>query len=145
MPIQTGHISTRPTTSDKVEVLEEHAHSPSLCYPTLADPIAVAAAAGIWTLGSFVEIIPAGTTDKDFDIHFVSVEDLSSVDKYQIHLFVEEEFIGKVRVVRAAQQDSTTQVPIQTLILKAGSQVQAKVACASGSNTATISLHYHEY
>ena len=44
------HVAGRATTFDKVEVLEEHFHSTSKVYPTLAAGVSVSSG-GVWTLG----------------------------------------------------------------------------------------------
>ena len=130
----------------KTETLLDHGHSPSLCYPTLADGVVVAGAAGVWTLGDFVEIVPASTITEDFDIHFVSIEAISANDIYQLHLYAVEVFIGCVRFVKNAGLAPTIHVPIQTPIVAANSQIQAKLATSGGgADTATISAFYHVY
>lgn len=140
------HIAGKLMAEDRAHVLDDHAHKESLVYPTLADGVIVTGAAGAWTLGAFAEIVPINTITDDFDIHFISVEDLSANDIYEIHIFEATTLIGVTRVVKTANQDSTTQVPIQTPIVRANSQIQAKIASASGgSDTATISIFYHEY
>ena len=60
MPL-AKHIADRTTTWDKVEILEEHMHGIPCAYPTGTAGVTVAGAAGAWTLGSFVEIIPVNT------------------------------------------------------------------------------------
>lgn len=138
------HIASRKRNADRLDIIYEHGHSESKCYPTLANGVAVLGGIA-WTLGNFVEIIPVNTITKDFDIHFISIEGLSAVDTYEIVLYAAETEISRVRVARTANQDSTTQVPIQTPMLKANTQIQAKSASSGGGDTAIISLHYHEY
>lgn len=140
------HIAGKLTLGDRVHLLEDHAHKESNVYPTLADGVLVTGAAGAWTLGAFVEVVPVNTITEDFDIHFISVENLSANDIFEIHLFAEEVFLGSTRVVKTAAQDSTTQVPVQTPIVAANSQIQAKLASSGGgSDTATMSVFYHLY
>ena len=129
----------------RLHVLDEHAHKSSICYPSLADGVVVAGGAGVWELGNFVEIVPVNTITEEFDIHYISVEDLSAVDVYEIRLYAGEVQIGCARVARTANQDSTTQVRIQVPIQPANTQIQAKVASSGGGDSATISLFYHEY
>ena len=138
------HIASRQRNHDKLDIIYEHGHAASNCYPTLANGVAVLGGAA-WTLGNFVEIIPVNTITEDFDIHFISIEDLSVVEVYEIVLYAVTTEISRVRVARTANQDSTTQIPIQTPMIKANTQIQAKSATASGGDTATIALHYHTY
>lgn len=129
----------------KLHTLNDHAHGESRCYPTLANGVTVAGGAGAWELGSFVEIVPINTLTEDFDVHYISVEDLSAVDAYQIELYAGTTFIGCARVARTANQDSTTQVRIQTPLQPANTQIQAKLASAGGGDSAKLSLFYHNY
>lgn len=140
------YIAGKKSTYDRVHILEEHAHSASNCYPTLANGTTVTGAVGAWTLGAFAEVVPASTITEPFDVHFISIEDLSAVDVYEIVLYAATTEIGRIRVARTANQDSTTQVPIQMHIQPANTQIQAKCATsAGGSDTAVIALHYHTY
>ena len=67
------------------ETLLDHVHHSSLVYPTLANGVAVLGGAA-WTLGNFVVIVAAGGIGTDFDIHYVSVENLTVNDVYELHL-----------------------------------------------------------
>jgi len=58
---------TDPLTVDRVHLSEEHVYSESKVYSTLANGVAVAIDATVWTLGSFVEIVPASTIGETFD------------------------------------------------------------------------------
>jgi hypothetical protein len=71
----------------EVHTLGDHFHKPVKVYPTLADGITVTGAAGAWTLGSIVEIIPAATVGDPFDVHFVNIESASATDTYEIVLY----------------------------------------------------------
>jgi len=129
----------------EVHTIEENIHTASLVYPTLAAGEAVATAAGAWTLGNFVEIVPASTIGSDFDIHHVSVEALDDNTVYELVLYAVEVEIGRVRFTKNANLDAVVNVPMQTAIIAADSQIQAKCASASGSSVATISIFYHVY
>ena len=127
-----------------VETLNDHVHKASKVYPTLAGGTVVTAGAA-WTLGAFAEVVPASTIGTDFDIHHICIEALSAVEVYEIVLYAATTEIGRVRVVKTANLEGTQNIPIQTPIIAADTQIQAKVATAGGADTATISLFYHVY
>ena len=129
----------------------EHIHSASKIYPSLANGVSVTAGAA-WTLGSFVEIVPLSAITNDFDIHYVSIEDISANDVYELVLYSDadgtpgsEVEIGRVRFVRSAVQSATLNAPMRTPLIAANSQIKAKIASSGGGNNATISIFYHIY
>lgn len=132
----------------RTETLLEHVHSASNVYPTLANGVTVTGGAA-WTLGSFVEIVPASTITSDFDIHYLSIEDISATDVYELVLYkgalASEIEIGRVRFVKNAALDATLNIPIQTKIIDANERISAKIASASGSDNVTFSIFYHIY
>ena len=128
--------------------LEEHVHKPNKVYPTLANGVTVTGAAGAWTLGNFAEVVPASTITEDFDIHYITVEGASASDVYEIVLYAATTEIGRARVafVDIANSQTLPSIPFQCAIQPANTQIQAKVASSGGgSDTITISVHYHEY
>ncbi len=124
--------------------LDEHAHKPSRTWPTLANGVDVVAGAA-WVLGNFAEVAAVNDIGVDFDIHHISVEALTANDVYEIVLYAGTTEIARARVVKNANQDGTMNIPVQCEILPANTQIQAKLASASGGDTATVSLFYHEY
>lgn len=131
-----------------IHILGDHVHSPSKVYPTLATGVVVTCGTPAWTLGNFATIIPASTITSKFDIHYISVEALSANAVYEIVFYYGATDIeaGRVRVTKNANQDSTLNVPMQTIIIPANSQIRAKVASDSGNaDTITLSTKYHTY
>lgn len=127
---------------------EEHIHSASKCYPTLANGELVTGVAGAWTLGNFKEIVPANAITSDFDIHYVTVEVATVSDVYEIVLYAATTEIGRVRIafLDVANSKTLPSIPIQTEVIKKNTQIQAKCANkVGGSEDITISLHYHTY
>jgi len=132
------------------ETQEEHFHSASKVYPTLADGVTVTGAAGAWTLGGFVEIVPASTIADDFDIHHISIEAINNVDVYELVLYkgavASEVEIGRVRFTKTSNLDSTFNMPFQCAILDNTERISAKVASkGGGSDSVDISIYYHLY
>lgn len=128
-----------------IHILDEHIHKSSKMYPTLANGEPVVSGAA-WVLGVFKEIIPINTITDPFDVHYVSIENLTANDTYELVLYDGADAeIGRCRFVKNAVQDGTVNVPIQTPIQPANTQIKAKLATSSGGDTATISLFYHTY
>lgn len=124
----------------------KHVHSPSDVYPSLADDVQVIAAAGVWALGSFKEIVPVNGITNDFDIHFIEISTASANDVFQIHLYAVEVLIAKARFARTTNQVRVASKPFQTVIIPANTQIQAKLSSkAGGSKTADISIQFHPY
>lgn len=143
----TEHIAGRATTFDKVEVLEEHSHSESKVYPTLANGETVTAGAA-WTLGVFKEIIPVNAIDEDFDIHWINVEAASDDEVYELVIYAATTEIGRVRFTVSLTAGARVLLPplrFQCPIIAKNTQIQAKVATAGGGDTCDISLQYHVY
>jgi hypothetical protein len=132
------------------ETIDDHVHSASKVYPTLADGVTVTAttAGTTWTLGALVEIVPASTITVDFDIHHVSIEALSANSVYELVLYAGagDTEIGRVRFTKNAVMDGTMNIPMQTPIIAANSRIRAAIATTNDNGeTADISLFYHTY
>jgi len=130
-----------------VEILQDHVHHASLVYPTLANGVTVTEGAA-WTLGAFAQIVPASTIGDAFDIHHISIENISANGVYELVLYygAGNTECGRVRFVQNAVQDTVMNIPMQTPIIPADSRIQAKVASAAGGvKTVDISLFYHTY
>ena len=141
------HIAGRATTFDKVEILEEHMHSISKVYPSLAAGVDVLSGIA-WVLGNFVEIIPVNTISKDFDLHWLVIEGITSDGIYELVFYAATTEISRVRFAGEAGVAGTVSfspIPTQMNIQPKNAQIQAKLACSAGAETATISVLYHEY
>lgn len=141
--------SATSSISGRTLSLQEHTHSASQVYPTLAGGVVVTASATIWTLGSIVNVIPANTIVKSFDIHGVTIEAFSANVVYELVLYSDSggvNEIGRIRIVRASAAGGYPEQPFQDIPLPANNGVWAKVASSTAAaNTITISLRYHLY
>ena len=146
MPL-ADHISSRQRNHDKLDILDEHVHSSVFVRPTLANGELVEGG-GVWTLGAFKEIIAADDIGTDFDIHWINIEAATADDIYELVLYVEETELTRERFTVSLTAGARVLLPplaTQTPIVKANSQIQAKVASATGNEDVTISLEGHMY
>lgn len=82
----------------------------------------------------------------DFNIKYISIENLSANAVYEIVLYDDGGEIGRAVATKNAAQDGTVNVPIQTPIIDAGSKITAKAATNNAAgDTATIRIFYHTY
>ena len=134
--------------SASLKEIEDRFTRPTQVYPTLAAGVTATGAAGAWTLGAKVEIVPASTITNAFHITGLGIEALSVVDSYQLEVYygAGDTLAGTARFSRTATQDSPQYIPFTTLEIPANSRVRCAIASASGgSDTAKISIAYSEH
>jgi hypothetical protein len=134
--------------ANRVEVINDHLHNASKCYPTLANGKVVSGAAPAWTLGSAVEIIPAGFVPVAFNIYFINVEAASVTDVYEIVLYSgagADVEIGRIRTPRNTDLPEAGGAPIACAVVLAGTKISAKVANKTAvAGSLTLSIYYIE-
>jgi len=84
-----------------------HIHGASFSYPKYVLPILLTSNAAAWnTTGTIVEVIPANTITKAFDLHWISIADISAALYGIIDIYSggsgSEVLIGSVDVNRTA-------------------------------------------
>ena len=126
-----------------VEILNDHVHSAQGVYPTLAGGATVTGGAA-WTLGNYAEVVPNAQIGASFDLHWLWIENVSADTRYELVLYGVTTEIARARFARDVAGSSTEpliSIPVQTVILAAGTQIQAKLASAAGGGeTATVSV-----
>jgi hypothetical protein len=129
--------------------IDEHAHTAQMVYPTLADGISLATAAGDWALGALTQIVPASTIGDDFDIHEVVIEDVNTQGKtYELILYAGggDTEVGRTRFSASANKGGVPNATMQTPIIAADSRIRGRLAIQDGgSKTAVVSIRYHVY
>jgi hypothetical protein len=132
----------------KMKLVESRLNNPSKVYPTLANGVVVTGAAGAWTLGAAVEIVPASTITTQFLIYLAKVEAVSVTDTYEVVLYsgaAADVELGRFRTSKDALYPQSGDVVITTELIPANTKISAK--CANklgGAETITLSLHYVE-
>ncbi len=141
------YIAGKKTTFDNTHILEEHMHAQSMVYPTMGAGVSVLSGAA-WTLGNFVELIPASTIGEAFDIHWLVIESASDDETYELVFYAATTEISRIRFVAAIAAGNRIQIaPIPTLmkIQLADTQIQCKLASSGAAETVVISVIYHTY
>ena len=146
MPYRNG----RYKNADRIHILEDHFHGISKVYPTLADGVTLTCVneATTWTLSALVEIIPADTITSWFDIHFISIENISANGVYELVLYsgAGDDEIARVRFTKTAAQDSTRNTTVMTPMVAPNSRIRAAIASDDDAGqTVDISFNYHTY
>ena len=130
----------------KLYILDKHQHGTQQVYPTLGNGVVVTGHATAWTLGAFVEIIPVNTITSVFDIHYINIANASVADTFELVLYAATTEVGRLRCTRATGAQTVNPIPFMTPLILPNTQIQAKVASASGGgDTLTISIFYHIY
>ena len=125
--------------------LWEGMHHKQLVYPTLADAVTVATHANAWTLGDFVEIVPANAISIEFHIHHVHIVSASANGEYELVLYNGTTEMARLSFSRTDKKDDIEGLIIITPHCAANSQIQAKVASDSGGDTMKVKLWYHRH
>ena len=142
-----GHNGTTLFGRHQQEI--EHIHSAQKVYPTLADGVTLATAAGDWALGTITEIVPINTITAEYDIHEICVEDVDTKDKtYELVLYYGggDTECGRTRFSSSTNKGGVPNGDFQDVLIPANSRIRGQLAIEDGgSKTAKISLRYHEY
>jgi hypothetical protein len=128
-----------------------HVHSPAQCYPVLANPVTVTAAATAWTgFGAWVEVVPASTITDPFDIHWVHTGEISAQGNYVLELGSggagAETTIAQIAFSRDSNQVQTASQPIQIAPVAANTRIAARLASNNAvADTVDVKIYYHVY
>lgn len=140
---------TTDTLAGRMHSVDEHGHSATKAYPTLADAPTVTAEAADWgTGGALVEIIPVDIIAAVFDIHYVNIERVSAARVYELFLYYGsgDTLAGHVRITKSAGLDPVLDRNFQTIKIPANSRVRARLTSAGGvADEMDITVQYHEY
>ena len=129
---------------------DHHDHSVAMVYPSMAAGVNLTKDATPWTLGAFAVIVPAGAITGEFDIHGLNFDDVPNAGTYEIVLYAGpdggEVEVGRTRFTRQGSNTTTLEVPFQTVINAAGTQIKAKLAGGnSNASNCPVSIRYHLY
>lgn len=133
------------TLAGRTHAVWDHEHAVGRVYPMGASSIGATGGVGAWTLGAFVEIVPASAITSKFHIHHVFIRNISAQDEYELVLYqgAGDVEIGRVPFegIAGGKIDS---VAVKVPIISANARIRAKIMTAGGgSRTAEFKLGYH--
>lgn len=116
--------------------------------PWGAAPVVLTSGGGAWTFGAFSnDIIAAGVTIEEFDLHWAVISDVSANENYEVEIVYGDTDIIACRCAftRTNPFTSSISVPLLTRRLPIGSRVRARMRDGTGGNQAAVKVFYHEY
>lgn len=128
-----------------------HVHGASFIYPDKAVPVTLTSNAASWNeTGTIVEIIPASTITKAFDLHWASISDISEICDGVIDIFSgasgSEVKIGAVDVVRTSRFSRENPVPVQIPQQPANTRISCRFSDSTTSAvTVRVKFYGHVY
>ncbi len=128
-----------------------HIHGPSFLLPKYAIPVSIASNAAAWnTTGAIVEVIPANTITKPFDLHWIAIADISANLYGVIDIYAgpvnSESLIGSVPVTRNAALTLEGFAPVQIPQQPANTRISCKFSdSTSSAQTVRVKFLGHVY
>jgi len=126
-----------------IGTLDDSYHSAQKVYPTAAAPVTVTSGVGAWTLGNYIEIVPINTITGVFDIRWAVINDVGANTHFELVLYAGTTEIARLVLTKTSAWGSSQTLPIQTPLIPANSQIQAKMMDGVGGSTLQIKLQYH--
>jgi len=136
----------------KIKQILDHVHSTIFTFPNLADSTVLTKPAGGWAggYGVIVEIIPANSVNAEFDLHYMSVSNISANGQFQIQLYsgaggAEVAEGNGFAISRTAVQSQEGTRPIMTRLFPANTRISAAIVGNGGAMTVSMKLEGHKY
>lgn len=130
----------------------KHVHNPGYITPDDGSVIQVTSSATAGAFGAFVDVIAANQIDRAFDIHWLSITDISGLGVYVIELHrldgtgASEELLSQIPATRTNNfvrgGEVTTQIPVQPPNARVGARM---LRDNTGAETIDFIAHYHDY
>jgi len=127
--------------------LWEEKHARQLVYPYLAAGVLITSHLNAYTLGNFIEVVPANTITQGFHIHHLHIISPSANGDYALGLYEGTTPIGQITFSRTDKKDDTEGLEIFTSPCAANSQLQARLASSNAAQQDTVRLKiwYHPH
>ena len=143
----TVNIISNIVASNQVKIadIEEHFHGQSRVYPTAAAGSNQKSPGTAWAATNVTNtLIPASTITEEFDVYFLSIENISGNSVCEIVLInmTTHIEIGRCRITKNATQDGVMNVPIKTQIQEANSEIGWLVLSDTANIEVRLSVFY---
>lgn len=144
-------VSGVTTIMGFLQTLYYHVHGASFVYPDKANPTTLTSSAAAWSeTGDIIEVIPANTIAKAFDLHWLKISDISATLHGVIDIFSgdpgAEVKIGSVPLSRNAVFSSETFSPVQIPQQPANTRISCRFSdSTSSAQTVLVKFTGHVY
>ncbi len=140
-------IPTSDLHKRKIDVIDEQTHTGVYSlYPTLSDGVLVTSGIGVYVMGAYVEIVPAGTIKTAFYITSIFINRVSGNAGFEVEVATgaaaSESKIATVFVRMdnlARSNECILPIPIK---VASNTRISAMMADSTGGLTARIRIHY---
>jgi hypothetical protein len=128
-----------------------HIHGAAFLYPDKANPVTLTSSAGAWSeTGNIIEVIPSNAIVKAFDLHWISIANISADLYGVIDIFAgasgSEVKIGAVDVVRTSAQSRENAMPVQIPQQPANTRISCRFSDSTTSaRTVLVKFYGHVY
>jgi hypothetical protein len=148
--VAVPYVAGNPTLLAYIVTGYYHVHGEAFLFPIAANPVTVTSAAAAWTLGAFAELIAAGATDRDFDLHWMQIGDISAVGNYELLIYKglagAEVQIGGICFSRTDNFSGEANQPVQVPQQVAGTRISVALRDSTTSARSCIAKtigHYY--
>ena len=149
--VEVPYISEISTAMAFLQTGYYHVHGASFVLPDKSDPVIVHSAEDSWDdTGTIVEVIPADTVIKDFDLHWCSISDISATLWGMLDFFAGPDEalvkIGSVDVLKTSSKTRENAMPLQVPQQPANTRISVRFTDSTGSvRSCRVKLYGHVY
>jgi len=128
-----------------------HIHGESFIRPNHANSVQLTAQASAWGVGgTIVEVIPANSITKAFDLHWITISAISENSEIQVDIYSgsagNEVLIGSAIAVRNAVMSQEGAIRIQIPQQPANTRISCKLSSSTvNATTANVKFMGHTY
>lgn len=128
----------------------QHVHGEAFLFPFGANPLTITSNAAAWTIGTKVQLIAAGATDRAFDLHWMQVGEISANGNYELLIYAGPDetavMIGAICFSKTDNFSAQANQPVQIPQQAAGTRISVALRDSTTSaRTCIVKTIGHYY